>query len=171
MREPRLDEAPLLLVGDGLGYGLLELRQGRGRLLLLGDARPHPDHVGQGPVGHSLAVGKAAAPVVVRDLGQAVEVLEDLPGKPRLADPGDPDNRDQVRSALVPAAVEEVLDEPQFAVAPDERRLEALRLQRAAGARDDPKRAPERDEPVLALQLAGPGALVDDGWFGRTARR
>jgi hypothetical protein len=64
--------------------------------------------------------------VVVRDLRQAVEVFEDLPGAARLADPGDPDHGDQMRAALVPAAVEEVLDEAQLTVASDEGRLEPL---------------------------------------------
>ena len=40
----------------------------------------------------------------------------------------------EVRAPAALAVVEEVLDQPQFAVAADERRLEALRLERAARA-------------------------------------
>ena len=68
---------------------------------------------------------------------QAVDVLLELPGQPRLPDPGDPDHRDQVRLALLGAGVEELLDEPELAVAADERRLEAGRLLRAAAGGGD----------------------------------
>ena len=45
---------------------------------------------------------------------------------------------------LVGAGVEELLDQPQLAVAADERRLEALRLERPARPGDDAQRPPER---------------------------
>jgi len=56
-----------------------------------------------------------------------------------------------VRPAVVGAAVEEILDQPQLAVAADEGSLESLRLERAACARDDPQRPVERVEATLAL--------------------
>jgi hypothetical protein len=67
--------------------------------------------------------------------------------------------------------VEEVLDQPQLPVAPDERRLEPLRLERAARAGDDPERSIERVEAAFALQLVGPRAFVGDRLLGRTASR
>jgi hypothetical protein len=85
----------------------------------------------------------------VHDLRQAVEILVELPDQPRLADPGDAGDRDQVRLLLVGADVEDVLDLAQLAVASDERGLQALGLQRAAGAGDDPHRVPELMQPVL----------------------
>ena len=52
--------------------------------------------------------------------------------------PAMPVTRDEVRLLLVRAGVEQVLDLTQLAVAADERRLEALRLQRAARRRRRP---------------------------------
>ena len=107
----------------------------------------------------------------VRELRDAVEVLVELPGEARLADAGDAGDGDEVRAPAALAVVEEVLDQPQLAVAADERRLEALRLQRAARAGDDAQRAPGGNEPALALQLVQPRVLVDDRGLGRAARR
>ena len=42
----------------------------------------------------------------------------------RLADPGDADHGDELRALLVGSRVEQLLDEPELAVAADERRLE-----------------------------------------------
>ena len=104
--------------------------------LVLGDPAAHPHHVRERPVRDALAVGEAAAAVPVDVCGDPVEVLVELPGQPRLADPGDPRHRDELRPPLVGADVEEVLDLAQLAVAADERRLQAL----ATSAR---RRAPE----------------------------
>ena len=142
-----------------------------GRLLVLGDPAAHPHHVGERPVGDALAVGEAAAAMPVDGLGDAVEVLVELPAETRLADPGDAGDRHEVRLALVGARVEEILDLAQLAVAADERRLEALRLERAAQPGDDALRPPERRQPFLALQLERAGVLVDDRLLGRAPRR
>ena len=98
----------------------------------------------------------------VGELRQAVEVLVELPREPRLADPRDAGHRDELRAALVRRRVEQILDPPQLAVASDERRLEAGRLERSAGARDDAQRLPERRLPFLALQLERSGDVEDD---------
>ena len=102
---------------------------------------------------------------------EPVEVLLELPGEARLADPGDPDDRDQVRLALLGAGVEELLDQAQLAVAADERRLEADRLLRAAAAATTRERAPERARLGLPLQLVRAGVLVGDRRLGRPPRR
>src|SRR5689334_25438599 len=108
-----------------------QLRQGGVARLLLADACAHAHHLGKRPVGDALAVGEAAAAVPPDLVDQAVDVLLELPRETRLADPRDPDDGDEMRLALFGARVEELLDEPQLPVASDERRLEALRLQRA----------------------------------------
>ena len=105
-----LDEAALLGVGQMLLDDLRELRERARRLLVLGDARAPAHHVGKRPVGDALAVGEAAAAMPVRDLGEPVEVLVELPRKPGLADAADARDRDQLRLALVGARVEEILD-------------------------------------------------------------
>ena len=103
MREPRLEEVALLGVEDVLLERGVQLGQRGRRLLLLGDAAAHAHHVGERPVGHALAVGEAAPAVPVDGLGDAVEVLVELPREPRLADAGDAGHRDEVRLALVGA--------------------------------------------------------------------
>jgi len=77
----RLDPLALLGVRDALLKDRVELVKRRVRGLSLGDAGAHPDHVGEGPVGHSLAIGEAPTSVVVGELREAVEVLVELPGK------------------------------------------------------------------------------------------
>jgi len=169
--EPRLHEPALAGIGDVLVDDLGQLRERARGLLVLGDARTPAHHVCEGPVGHALAVGEAAAAVPVRDLGKAVEVLVELPGEPRFADAGDACDRDELRAALVGARVEEVLDAPELAVAPDEGRFQPGGLERAAGAGDDSQRLPELDETCFALELVRPGVGVHDRLVGRTPRR
>ena len=166
-----LDEPALVGVGDVLVQHHGELRERRGGALVLADAAAHAHHVGERPVGHALAVGEAAAAVPVDDLGQAVEVLVELPDESRLADPGDPRHRDQVRPPLLCAGVEQALDLAQLAVAADERRLQALGFERAPGARDDPHCPPERVQSRFALELVRAGVLVDDRRLGRAPGR
>ena len=107
----------------------------------------------------------------VDGVGYAVEVLVELPRQPRLPDAGDARHRDEMRLLLVGAAVEEVLDLPQLAVASDERRLESLRLERAAQSGHDALRLPERRQTLLPLELEGARVLVDDRLLRRTPRR
>ena len=76
-----------------------------------------------------------------------------------------------MRLALVRAGVEQVLDLAELAIAADERRLQPGRLQRAAGARDDAERAPERRQADLPLQLVAARVLVGDRLLGRAAGR
>ena len=136
------------------------------RRLVLGDPGAHAHHVGERPVGDALAVRQTAAAVPVRDLGDAVEVLVELPRQPRLADAGDPGDRDQLRLPLVRADMEEILDLAELTVAADERRLEPCRLERAARPRDDTQRAMERNEADLPLQLVAARFRVRDRRLG-----
>ena len=59
-------------------------------------------------------------------LDDPVEVLVELPPEPRLADPGDAGDRNEVGLALFRRGMEELLHLPQLAVAADERRLEPV---------------------------------------------
>ena len=73
--------------------------------------------------------------------------------------------------ALFGRGVEEVLDASELAVAADERGFEACRLERAACARHDPQRLPERYQTVLALQLERPRVREHDRPLRRASRR
>ena len=101
--EARLEPAPLLGVGDVLLDRRAELRERRLGRLLLEDPRAHPHHLRERPVGDALAVGETAAAVPPEVVGEPVHVLLELPGEARLADPGDPDDRDELRLALLRA--------------------------------------------------------------------
>jgi len=85
-REARFEERALLGVEDVLLECRLELPDRRRRLLVLGDAAAHPHHVRERPVGDAFAVREAASTVPVDGVGDAVEVLVELPREPRLAD-------------------------------------------------------------------------------------
>ncbi len=169
--DPRLDEGALVRIDDVGVEHAAELGQDHVGGLLLADAAAHPHHVGQRPVRDALAVGRTAAAVPVDHLGEAVEVLVELPHEPRLADPGDPRDRDEVRTPLVGRGVEEILDLAQLAVTPHERGFEALRLQRPAGAGDDAHRPPQPVQADLALQLVLAHVLVHDRRLGRAPGR
>ncbi len=129
--------------------------------------RAHPDHLGERPVRHAVAVGQAAAAVPGHVLGDAVEVLVELPGKPGLADAGDAGDREQMRLVLVGAGVEELLGKSQLAVAADERRLEALRFQPAGPPGGDAERTPELHRVRLALEVVEAGVGIRDRRFRR----
>ena len=167
MRDPWLHEFPLLGVEDVLGECRRELAPGRVRRLVLTDQTTHAHHVCERPVRDALAVRQTAAPVPVDVLDDPVEVLVELPGEPRLADPGDARHRDEVRAAVLGCTVEHVLDQLQLAVPPDERRLEPGGAHRAGPAGDDAERAKERDRLQLALQLVSARIRVRDRLLGR----
>ena len=76
-----------------------------------------------------------------------------------------------MRLVLVGAGVEELLREPQLAVAADERRLEALRLQPAGPPGGDAERTPELHRVRLALQLVEARVGVRDRRFRCPPRR
>src|SRR3954452_7164918 len=127
MREPGLDERPLLRVADVDVERRAELRGSRLRVLFLRDQAAHAHHVGKRPVGDALAVGQAAPAVPVDRLGDAVEVLVELPRQPGLANASDSGDGDEVRLSLLGAGVDEILDLAKLAVASYARRLQPLR--------------------------------------------
>ena len=147
-QERRLDPGPLGLVGDVL----LEHRGDRGprRRLVVGllEVGPAADHLAERPERDAVAVGRAAAVVPPDRLDQPVDVLEELPGQARLADPGRADDADQPRPALAGRRVEQVLELAELLVAADERRLERLGPADPAALGDDPDGAPGGDRAL-----------------------
>ena len=160
--ETRLDARPLVRVGKVLAERLAELLARGGRLLVLDDPAAHAHHLGQRPVRDALPVGEAAAAVPPRLLGEAVLVLLELPGEPRLADPGDPHDRNELCSPLVCRRVEELLDEPELALAAHERRFEARRAQGTRAPGDHAQRLEELNRLRLALQVVRACVVVGD---------
>src|SRR6185312_6091675 len=97
---------------------------GPGRLRVVGLEQPgaRPDHLAERPERDAFAVGGGAAVVPPDTLDHAVDVLEELPGQPALADPGLASDRDEPGTLLARGRVEQVLEEAELLVATDERR-------------------------------------------------
>ena len=94
--------------------------------------------LGERPERDAVAVGQAAAAVPAHVVGQAVDVLLELPAEPRLADAGRAGHDDQPRRRRRPRAWNSSLISAQLGVAADQRRLEAvdaLRCRRRRTAR------------------------------------
>src|SRR5207248_5635996 len=100
-----------------------------------------------------------------------VDVLLELPAEPRLADAGDPADEQDLGSLLVRGAVEQLLDEPQLPLAPDERRFESARTARTLRARDHAKGTPEGYGLGLSLQYVLAGVVIGDRGLRRAPGR
>ena len=144
-QERGLDPAPLGLVVDELGERRRDPVAGRGVVVVLAEAGPPPDHLAEGPEGHALAERRGPALVPVDVLADPVDVLEELPGEPALADAALAGDGQEAHAPLARGGVQEVLEQAQLVVATDERRLDALAPALAAALGDDPERPPRRD--------------------------
>ena len=101
---------------------------------------------------------------------QPVDVVEELAPQPGLADAGRAGDRDQPRSAPLDGAVEQLLEQAQVAVAPDERRLEHLLALASTDPSDHPRRPPQPQRLGLALDRVLAGVLVGDRGRGHVPR-
>jgi hypothetical protein len=171
LKQARLEPAPLGVIRDPLLERRGELRARCGRVVRLDDPRPAAHHLGQRPEADPLSVRRGAALVPVDDLGDAVDVLLELPDQPRLADPALPHDRNEPRPSLGRRGRVEVLEHPQLGAASDERRLELLAAPRPAPLRDDPQGAICRYWRLLALEDLLPGGLERDCAAGRVEGR
>ncbi len=152
--------------GTCVGEHLRDLRPGRLRVVRLEEAGARPDHLAERPERDPLAVGRRAAVVPPDAFDHAVDVLEELPRQPALADPGLAGDRDEPGALLAGGGVEEVLEEAQLLVATDERRLEPVAPAEALALADDAEGQPGGHRQLLALQ-----DLVGDGLEGDRAGR
>ena len=156
--QPRLHQAALALVGDVLPHCNAQLLARGGRVLLLDDPRPGPDHLGQRPVGHAFAVGEASALVPAHQLLDAVDVLEELPEQPRLARSGLPTTVTRRARPSATVASNDSIDHHQLALASHERRLETGRAACAADAGHHAQRGPSPHRLLAALDLVLPAS-------------
>ena len=79
--DARPDPRAFLGVLDGGLENGVELRPRSVVVLALGDTRAHANHLGERPVRHAVAVGEAPAAVPGHVLGDAVEILVELPAR------------------------------------------------------------------------------------------
>ena len=169
--EARCHPAPLGLVGHVGLQRLCQLGSGGGRVIKLQQPDPAANHLGQRPEADPLAVGRRP-PLVPQDPHlDAVDVLEELPGQPALADPCLPDDRDEAWPPLARRGVEEVLDEAQLRIAAHEWGLQLLATADAAALGDDPYRAVGGHRADLPLQLLLAERFEDDRALGAMAGR
>ena len=166
-----LDPAALLGIGHEFLDGLAELGPRHVDRFVLDDAGTHPHHLVEGPVRNPFAICKTAASMPPDRLGDAVEVLEEFPGQPRLSDTGNTDDRHQTRSVFFAGAVQQLLEKAELAITPDERRLESGRPLRSSGGGHHPLGAPQTQWLGLALELMLALIRIDDCRFaGDTGR-
>src|SRR6202171_5416562 len=118
-----------------------------------------------------IAEVRASPSMPAKQALQAIHVLEELPAQPGLADPGDPGHLHEVRSPVVGACEEEILDQLELTVASDERRLQTLGLHQSANAGDDAVGLPEVYRFGLPLQRMHAGVAVRDGSIRRALGR
>ncbi len=165
--EAGLDPPTFIGIGNMLGHGIGQFCGSRAGFVSVDDAGSSSYHLGQRPVCDALAVRDAAPPMPIEQVRQTIQVLVELPAEPALANPGDPGNRHEMGPMLLGRGVEQVLDQPELAVATYKRSFEAHRLERPAHTRDDPEGSVEVDQLGLALQRMH--ALVEIG--DRSSRR
>ena len=134
-----------------------------GLVVRVGQLGAAADHLADRPEGDALAVGGRAALVPPDPLGDAVEVLLELPGEAALAHAAAAEDRDVPDAPLAARGVEEVLEQPELHVAADERRLEALGPAPPAALGDDANGPPCRHRRLLALEGLLAGGLEGDG--------
>ena len=151
-QQRRLDPGALVCVWDVLGERLCHLRSRRGFVVGLEQAAPAADHLAKGPEADAFAVCRRSAVVPPDVFDEAVDVLQEFPGQPALADAGGPDDGHQPEAAFATGRVEQVLEHAQLVVAADERRLDGVAPVAAAAFCHDAHCAPGRHGAGLALQ-------------------
>ena len=85
------------------------------------------DHLAERPEGDALAVRRASGRRASRRSRQAVDVLQELPRQPALADAAGADDGDEPRPPIATGGVEEILEQAHLVVTADERRLQRVR--------------------------------------------
>ena len=167
----RLDPPPLGLVRHVLGKRRRD-PLARGRLVVgLEQPGPAPDHLAEGPERDAVAVGRRAAVVVPHRLDDAVEVLEELPAEPRLADARGADHRHEAGPPLAAGRVEQVLEQAELDVAADERGLERVGAAAPPALGHHAQCAPRGDRRALAAQRLLARGLKGDRSVGGSLRR
>ena len=128
------------------------------------------DDLAERPERDPVAVREATALTPGDQLGVRLDDLRELVDETALADPGDADERQELRRALVPGALEGVPDDTELALAADELRARLVR-DVDPEARVGGRRLPHRDRLRLALRLDRRRFLVVDGGAGRPVGR
>ena len=169
--QPKPDVGPFSPIGRDPVQPLRQLGRGDLRGVLLGDAQPLPDDLSESPERHPLAVGQAPAPMPPHVLGQAVDVLLELPAQPRLAHPGRAGHQHQPRHPPLRRGVEQLLDRAQLRVPSGQRGLQPVDPLAAAHSSQHPGSPPQALRLGLALQRVLPRIGEPDRAGSQSLRR
>ncbi len=151
-----------LEVAEQLPHRVVGLGAGDLRRVVLEDLALGLHRFGERRVRH-VAVGEAPALAPVDELGEPLDIFQELPRQARLADAGVAEDRDEPGPALLFHPVERLLEDGELLVAADQPGLEAERRALAPSAGLDPERLPRGNGLCLALQLERLElAVVDD---------
>ena len=140
-----------VVVADGRRHARRQLLARSVEAVVLLDPRLGLHHLGQRPEADALAVGERSALPPPDDVDLLVDAPEELGHEPRLADPGDADDRDELRLERLTGAIEGAVERVELALAPDERE-ERLLLEVHAEPRAGVDDLPHADRLRLALR-------------------
>ena len=166
-----LHPAALLLVRDPARDRLAD--PGTRRRLVVGLRQPgaHADHLAERPERDPAPIRRRAPVVPVDGLDQAVDVLQELPGEPALADAALAGDRDEPHAAVPRRRVVEVLEQPQLVVSPHERSLDRPRATAPTPLGDHAQGAPGGHGRRLPLEKLVARLLERDRPGGGVHRR
>jgi hypothetical protein len=169
--EPWPYPTPLGLVRDVVFECTGQLGAGGGGIVQLQQADTAADHLGKGPEADPFAVGGRAALVPEHVHGDAVDVFQEFPSQPALADPRLADDREQSWPLLPRRRVEQVLDQAHLGITAHEWRFELVGAADAATLGHDAQGPVGGDRADLALQLLLAHRLEHDRALGALASR
>ncbi len=149
-------------VGNPFGDRLSDLCA-RGLLVVrFGQAGSLADHLAKCPEADALTIGGAAPAVPVDALDQPVDVLEELPREPALADTRGANNAHHAQPFLAPGRVEKVLEQAHLFLSAGKRRLQRFRPIAPAHFRHYPQGTPRGNRRLLALERLRSGRFIGD---------
>ena len=147
------DPARLALVRQELGGGRVQLGLGRRCVVGLHHARVRLRHLGQRPERDAVAVRERAALEPRNRIAALVHRRAQLEQHPALADPREPDERDELRDSLAACTGERIPEQCELLAAADERRVVVRLLAAWMRARRDGD--PDRNGLGLAFRRDG----------------
>src|SRR3954451_10574531 len=166
-----LDPCALFRLGDPCRHGVRDFLARCRLVVRLEQAGTAADHLTQSPEADAFAIGGRSAVVPVGRLGEAVDVLEELPREPRLAYSCRTDDRHQPRLLLAAGRMEKLLQEAQLVGTTHEGRFQPFAPLAPTNLGDDADRAPRRNGRLLALEYLLAGFLEGDRGTRRAIRR